>query len=146
MVDAERRMEGGVTVVVDRSAVYGKQYTYRLSGTVRGGQQVVLGTLSAEAGERITEFALKKVFPNPSRGGLVRMEYTVPRESRIGLKVLDVQGRVVAKLVDGVVRPGRYQAVWNGRGEQGGKVGAGMYFVQFKAPGKDVVQRVVVAE
>ncbi len=141
----ESRVEDGVTVAVDRSAESGKSYFYRLSGTLRSGEKVVLGTLSSKAGERITEFALKRVFPNPTRG-MLRIEYAVPLESKVALRVVDVAGRVVANLADGVVRPGRYQAVWNGRGADGSKVGAGMYFVQFKAPGKNLVQRVVMAQ
>jgi hypothetical protein len=141
----EQRVEGGVTVVVDRTAEAGKSYYYRLSGTLRSGERVVLGTLEGKAGERITEFALKRVFPNPTHG-MLRIEYAVPRESRVALRVVDVAGRVVAKLVEGTVRPGRYQVVWNGRGEDDSRVGAGMYFVQFQAPGKNLVQRVVVAQ
>ena len=144
-LEAERRVEWGVTVVVDRTVELGKSYYYRLSGTLKDGQRVVLGTLEGKAGERITEFALKSVYPNPTHG-MLRMEYTVPQEARVTLRVVDVAGRVVAKLVEGTVRPGRYQAVWNGRGEGGARVGAGMYFVRFQVPGKNLVQRVAVAQ
>jgi hypothetical protein len=87
----------------------------------------------------VDEFALGKVKPNPSSGA-VQIAFAVPREGRVRLRVLDIQGRVVALLADGVRAPGRYQGVWDGRRAQGG-VAAGLYFVHFEAGGKSLVRR-----
>ena len=73
-----------------------------------------------------------------------RIEYTVAREVKVRMSVVDVQGRVVATLVDGVQRPGRYQAAWNGEGTRGGRAAAGMYFVRYEAPGKTMVKRLAL--
>ncbi len=89
------------------------------------------------------EFAIGSVRPNPSRG-MTLMEVTVAREARVRLSVVDVQGREVATLIDGVYRPGRYQVTWNGKSGST-EVPAGLYFVRYRVPGKEMVRRLVLA-
>ena len=95
------------------------------------------------AGERITEFALARISPNPSVN-MARIEYTVPREAKVRVSIVDIQGRTVATVVDAVKQPGRYQSVWNGENVRGGRAPAGMYFVRYEAPGKVAVKRVTL--
>jgi hypothetical protein len=92
-------------------------------------------------GQSITEFALTRVTPIPSSGP-VRIEFTLPEDARVQLRVLDVRGRLVTTLSSGMHRRGRYQATWAGRTERG-KASAGVYFVQYEAPGKHLVKRIV---
>ena len=91
----------------------------------------------------IAEFALVRVQPNPSRG-MTQLEITVPREAALSLSVVDIQGREVAKLIDGVYRPGRYQVTWNAKLARG-EVPAGLYFIRYRTPGKDMVRRLILA-
>jgi hypothetical protein len=87
------------------------------------------------------EFAIAPIRPNPVQGE-VRIDYVLPREARIRLTIVDLQGREQVTLADGVVSPGRHQAVWNG--VERGLVPAGMYFIRFQTPGGDLVRRVIV--
>ena len=59
--------EDGVTVAIDRTATADQSYVYRLVGTTSDDRRVVLGQLSGERHPTITEFAIGKVAPNPSR-------------------------------------------------------------------------------
>lgn len=89
----------------------------------------------------VTQFELPPVWPNPSRG-TGRIGFAVPRTASVRLSVLDVQGREVAVLAEGVYDPGRYQVVWDGSGRGG--VSPGLYFVHLSVPGQALVRRIVV--
>ncbi len=101
------------------------------------------GNLAVGAGDEAKEFELVSVGPNPSRGP-VAIQYAVAREARVGLSVIDLQGRTVASLVDGSVRPGRHRARWNGTLEHGETAPAGVYFVRYQSPAKTTMRRVVI--
>jgi hypothetical protein len=83
----------------------------------------------------VTEFSLSRVTPNPiRRTGDVR--FALPREARVRLTVLDLQGREIGVLADGVFPAGRHQV----------RLGAvtrtpGLYFVRFQAAGRTFVRR-----
>jgi hypothetical protein len=64
--------------------------------------------------------------PNPSSGS-TRIEFALPRETRVRLAVYDVTGREVARLVDGVQSAGRHAVSWGSRETRGG-----LYFVRFE--------------
>ncbi len=91
----------------------------------------------------ISEFRLGLIHPNPSSGATT-VDFELPRESRIRLTVVDLQGREVARLADGTFGAGRYQASWNGRTEQG-PAAMGVYFVHYEGGGKSFTQRLVLA-
>ena len=59
------------------------------------------------------------------------------------LTIVDLQGRLVATLRDGVQPAGRYQAVWSGKSVLG-RAPAGMYFVRYQAAGKSTVRRLLL--
>ena len=65
------------------------------------------------------------------------------REARVRVSVVDIQGRTMAVLADGLHRPGRYPASWGGESERGAAP-AGLYFVRYETPGKNLVQRMVL--
>lgn len=141
-IAAEVSVKNGMTVALDRTAVAGRTYAYRLVVELAGGRQVAFTPAAGTAGERVTEFALARVSPNPTTD-VARIEYTVAREAKVRVSIVDLQGRVVADVVNGVQGPGRYQAVWNGEGARG-RVPAGMYFVLFGAGGKTGTKRIML--
>jgi hypothetical protein len=98
------------------------------------------GLLSTPPARLPTEFALASPTPNPSRGH-VQVEFALPREARVRVSVLDLQGREVALLADGVLPAGRYQRSW-GDGAQH-RPAAGIYFVRLAADGRTWVRRIV---
>ena len=57
----------------------------------------------------------------------------------VRLALLDVQGRVVAVLADGVHEPGRYTAPVEAAGLR-----AGVYFARLQAGSREITRRVVV--
>jgi len=85
------------------------------------------------------ELSLAPFAPNPAAPPVVA-QFTLPREQRARLSVLDLQGREVAVLVDGVLPAGRHEATWTG----GRAIVPGMYFVRLAAGDRTLVRRLVV--
>lgn len=142
-IAARPAQEGDASVVMDRDVNVGTTYYYRLRTVNGAGQVRVFGPLSGTAGTAIADFALAPIAPNPT-SGFARAEFALPRASDVQLVVIDLQGREVAELANGPFRAGRYQAVWTG--EVGGRMApAGVYFIQLRTAGRQMVQRVVVA-
>ncbi len=141
-VVVESKNESGVNVALDRSALSGSTYWYRIAATT-GATRVTFGPIEATAGEVIVDFALSRPLPNPTSGEATRVDFAVPRYSRVTLGLYDMQGRRVATLLEGALPAGRHQAMWNGTAG-GSPAPAGIYFVRLQAPGVNLTRRLVV--
>ncbi len=73
-------------------------------------------------------------FPNPI-AGRATVRFDLARAGDVALEVFDLSGRRAATLMRGPLQPGRYSVQWNGLGENGAPVRAGLYFVRLSAPG-----------
>jgi uncharacterized repeat protein (TIGR02543 family) len=124
----------GMIVITARDSANNSWFDFSDADFAIGG-----GTLAAP-GAPVTEFALSPLVPNPTRGA-VTIEYSLPVEARVRLTVVDVQGRQVATLVDGVCPVGRHRAVWEGARQPSRN---GVYFVHYRAAGKSFVRRLNV--
>lgn len=87
------------------------------------------------------EFAVS-ARPNPMRGTAV-VEMSVPRQSRVRLSLVDLQGRELQRFAAGVVQPGKYTFSWNGQ-SSGHRSAAGLYFLRYETPSRTIVQRIVM--
>ncbi len=129
--------------LVDNGVVDGQSYLYRLQGVNTRGTVTTLGQITGTAGQAITEFAISRIAPNPSRGQTT-VEFTVPRSANVKVAVLDVQGREVVTLANGQHAPGRYQLSWSGEAH-GRRAASGLYFVRIQAPGVQLTRRVIIS-
>jgi hypothetical protein len=75
-------------------------------------------------------FCLYQPFPNPF-GNMATIRFSLPYATHVNLKVYDVSGRVVTRLVDGEVQPGVHDLVWNAKDNAGRKCASGVYFVRY---------------
>jgi hypothetical protein len=105
-------------IYLDDIGVY---YVYTISGveTVDG----------APAGSRL---AIRKAFPNPFNPS-TKIEFSVPKEAPVSVRVFDVQGRPVATLIDKAMSPGVYRVAWNGKTDAGASLASGIYFAQIRS-------------
>jgi flagellar hook assembly protein FlgD len=72
--------------------------------------------------------------PNPvAQSSAVR--YDLAARAHVRLRIVDVQGRIVRTLVDGIEEPGEHRAEWNGADQAGRRLPAGIYFGEFEAAG-----------
>lgn len=77
---------------------------------------------------RVTqELVLDQNTPNPFNPA-TRIDYSIPRTSRVVIDIYDISGRLVRRLVDKDVEPNRYVAVWDGRTDAGNEAASGIYF------------------
>lgn len=135
------RREGERFVATDPEVTEGRTYRYRLVVAMAGGS-VTFGPIEASTGRVAEAFALSRISPSPATGP-VTIEFTVARAVPMRISVLDVHGRVMIVLVDSSMRPGRYQAVWQGD-YRDGPAPVGVYFVRLEAAGVRASRRVVL--
>jgi Big-like domain-containing protein len=102
----------------------------------------ILGVPTGVGDQLPREFSLDAVAPNPTAGE-VQFVFATPRAATIRLTVHDVQGREVARLVDGDRPAGRQAVGWDGR-VGGGPARAGLYFVRLVTPDRSFVRRLIV--
>ncbi len=72
-------------------------------------------------------FALRQNYPNPFNP-TTTIEFDLPSESHVELRVYDVLGRLVANLAEEVLPAGRYARVLNGT-----SLASGVYYVRLRA-------------
>ena len=80
--------------------------------------------------------------PNPALGS-TRLRYGLPRATSVHLELYDLQGRRVLTLAEGVQEAGWHDVTWKGPLRDGSPAQAGIYFVRFRAEGRQYVQRLV---
>ncbi len=74
-----------------------------------------------------TEFALRQNFPNPFNP-FTTLAYQVPKEIFVSLKVFDMLGREVSRLIDEVKDAGEYTVRWDAT-----NAASGVYFCRMRA-------------
>jgi hypothetical protein len=67
--------------------------------------------------------------PNPfNPRTTIAFDVPVPGPKPVTLAIYDVEGRMVTRLVDGGLPPGRHEVVWDGRSAGGTPQATGIYF------------------
>src|SRR6185369_8746703 len=101
---------------LDATAEPGRAYWYRVSLTLVDGSDVHSQPVQATRplvgadGAALLTSALTMVSPNPAPNA-ARIDYVAARRENVRVTVLDVMGRQVAVLVDGVMEAGRHSVV-----------------------------------
>jgi hypothetical protein len=89
-------------------------------------------------GRSSSSFALYPLAPNPVVNA-AELSFSVPYRTHVRIQLLDVTGRQVALLSDGMREPGRNVTTLDAR-----RLRAGLYFVSLQSGGENLRQRVVV--
>lgn len=141
-VAGERRQVEAATIVIDRVDAALDRAFYRLVVTFAGGEEAFFGPLVVSLSVPVPVFAVSRIVPNPSRGA-AEIEYRVAARAPVRVTVVDVQGRVLAVLADGVQDAGDYHVTWNRRGG-GSRAPAGLYFARLESPARSMTRRFVL--
>jgi hypothetical protein len=116
----------------------GTLYYYRVRAVGTGGTSgnsniATASTIASPA----KEFTLSRNYPNPFNPG-TRIEFQIPEQSRVSLRVFDVLGRPVRTLADQVFPASvgtPYFVLWDGTDDSGTGVASGVYFYRMDATG-----------
>jgi hypothetical protein len=73
--------------------------------------------------------------PNPFNPSAT-IEYMVPKVGVVGVKVFDVSGRLVRKLMEERLEAGTHTARWDGRDDSGHQLPSGSYFYELSIDGQ----------
>jgi hypothetical protein len=89
------------------------------------------------------DLAFHGVSPNPmmERG---RVQFTLAERGDVRVTVFDLRGRSVGILLDETREPGPHSIHWDGRGSDGGRLGAGIYWLRLETGGRAITRRVVL--
>ncbi|MCF8413534.1 MAG: CotH kinase family protein [Melioribacteraceae bacterium] len=115
-------------------------YTYwRVSGELHGspGMDDVVSDIR-EKSNLPTQFILHQNYPNPFNPS-TNIDFELPIDSNIKLKIYDVIGREVKVLFDGFKKAGRYSIKFDAAG-----LASGIYFVNFFCDGKSFNKKIVL--
>jgi hypothetical protein len=88
-------------------------------------------------------FALNQPYPNPLASG-AQIRYALPQAAQVELRIYDVAGTLVRRLVDGNQLAGYRSAYWNGCDDRGRTVAPGVYYCRFRAGDFLAAQKLVV--
>ncbi|MBU2446614.1 MAG: T9SS type A sorting domain-containing protein [Bacteroidetes bacterium] len=89
-------------------------------------------TSVGDDGSLPSSYSLSQNYPNPFNP-TTQIRFGIPQDSRVTLKVYDVLGREVRKLMNDDLRAGYHTLEWDGRNNFGGKVSSGMYIYRLVA-------------
>jgi hypothetical protein len=124
------------------ATVIGSTGLYSVSGltyAVPSPQATGIAAVTAGTGSA----ALLGARPSPFRAGTV-IALELPRAQDVRLGIHDVTGHHVRTLVRGLASAGRMDVAWDGRGEDGAPVAAGVYLVRLDTAGGRWLSKVVV--
>jgi hypothetical protein len=77
-------------------------------------------------------FVLEQNYPNPFNPS-TRIQFALPQESTVKLKVFNLLGQEVITLADEVRPAGYFFTEWNGTNSLGNRVGSGVFFLRMEA-------------
>ena len=86
------------------------------------------------------QFTLSNAYPNPFNPS-AHIEYAVPKNSFVSLKVYNVLGQEVATLVNGIQQPGKYVATFDGGGTA---FASGVYFYRLEAGNVSITKKMLL--
>lgn len=135
----------GDCFVTDFQAFPGETYFYRFDVKPDGLPLVSYGPYAVTVPD--TPFGVR-VWPNPSNRPMT-IELSLPGNTRLQgsltaeARLIDLQGRVVRTLHSGTIGRGRTTVTWDGRGDRGQPLGAGLYFLRVTSPFGSYTTRVV---
>ncbi len=124
---------GGEYSYVDKTAVAGHRYYYKVEDINSSGQTNQHGPVMAEV-PLPDSFELSQNYPNPFNP-TTTIRYQVPKTSHVRLEIFNTNGQLIRTLMDGEVGAGFHTIVWDGRNENGLPVVSGIYYYRMISDG-----------
>ncbi len=113
----------------DKGLTSGK-YQYRLKQIDIDGNYKYSKVVEAEIKAPL-KFSLEQNYPNPFNPETV-IEFEVPKDSKVKIKIFDALGREVKTLLNKSVRAGFNKTMWNGKDDLGNNAASGIYIYRLE--------------
>ena len=123
-------------VILNGSSITAPLDAIAVSGAPVGPEEML--TIGGKAA--VLEFA--PISPNPSRGEAM-LSFSLPRDGAVELGVMDIQGRLVRTVHQGVLSAGAHRIQWDGRNSTGQSAEPGVYFAVLRFGDKALTKRIV---
>lgn len=91
----------------------------------------------------LSTFAVMQNYPNPFNPS-TNISFTLPRMNHVSVRIFDVTGRLVTKLLDEQRDEGTHTVVWDSKNSAGQKVSSGMYLYEVRYEGSVVIRKMLM--
>jgi hypothetical protein len=123
---------------IDASVASGR-YAYRIKQINADGSYKYTHEVEVDLASAPRAFALNQNYPNPFNP-TTNIEFTVPEDGRVKLKVYNMLGEEVATLLDGTMTAGKYHRVSFDASHFAG----GVYFARLQSGGKQLMKKMLL--
>jgi hypothetical protein len=124
---------------IDGKVEQGKVYAYRLADVSFNGSVNYHDPLIQDVPLPKT-YALEQNYPNPFNP-VTMIKYQLPAPSRVKLKIYNILGQEIKKLVDENIKAGNYKIQWDGKNEHNRQVASGIYIYRIEVKSLDGKQK-----
>lgn len=127
------------------------EWDWSIYTTIKYSQQPVLASSELGRGCKVLEKVIDRkrdgfdqtqieCYPNPARG-TIEISFTIPSDGIVNLAIYDIQGREVARLIDGKKSAGRHQIELEAQG-----LAAGIYLSRLEFDSEVVTRKIVLVK
>ncbi|MCZ6766546.1 MAG: aryl-sulfate sulfotransferase [bacterium] len=141
LIGATVERDGKTFTFVDTEFERGKTHVYRIQAS-DGRQRWLLFETEPVTTQRWA-LALEPAYPNPFNPSTT-LPFTLSEAGNISLRIYDVAGRLVRTVYDGYADAGTHEARWDGRADDGTVAATGVYFMQLRATGATLQQKLII--
>jgi flagellar hook capping protein FlgD len=82
--------------------------------------------------------------PNPFQKSTIFSFNLTANDAPVLLRVIDVGGREVARLIDGPVEQGSHSVSWDGRDQRGSRLSPGLYIYEMRTQGRSLSKKLLL--
>ena len=139
------QVNGGRLIQCDNAGIFSVCYV-GVDIRASANQTVTIVKMPSDADDHppLARLSLWQNSPNPFALA-TEFGFLLPAAGHVRLSIYSLEGREVARLVDEWRPANSYTAAWDGRGADGGRVPAGVYFARLTCAGSDVTRKVIFA-
>ena len=113
-----------------------------LDGTIPAWENNMLFNMILSPSETYipNEYEVSVAYPNPFNP-VTSIDFGIPKDEMVSVKVYDINGKVVAELMNDYKTAGYYNVQWNANNQS-----SGLYFVQLTTQGYQSTQKVMLVK
>jgi len=86
---------------------------------------------------------LRQNYPNPFKGTTV-ISFALPQANDVELRIFNINGKEIRKLVYETRQPGFYNVLWDGKDGRGREVASGIYLCELRVAGNRLTKRLTL--